>query len=264
MLKSELEPWCIVEFGDGTKWLRVGNTDALINNEDGNEDWNTLSEYNEDLTYYDKFGDEDTTYDIIKVYNYDGYTPRLISDFLNNGYIYDKKANVERKYVSATERNKTIADFIASHEVEYNQSKQVTTVDPVKYPVPFWHCGIFNYLVYRGQADEHTKDTAFPSIFTLFHYSGRNWIHINKIIFSTKSNSWTYYVDEQRNDQVVSGGVHEFIYVPFAKVLNGMRIVIDGENPQIELIGDKGSKVIPLNSDDITNIKKYINLYENI
>ena len=43
-----------------------------------------------------------------------------------------------------------------------------------------------------------------------------------------------------------------------------MQIVVDGENPQIELVGDKGSKIIPLNSDDITNIKKYINLYENI
>ena len=210
-------------------------------------------------------GDSNSLADDLIVKVDDNFNITQISYFLNSDkVIYDKKANVERKYVSATERNKTIADFIASHEVEYNQSKQVTTVDPVKYPVPFWHCGIFNYLVYRGQADEYTKDTAFPSIFTLFHYSGRNWLFVNKIIFSTKSNSWTYYVDEQRQEQVVTGGVHEFIYVPFAKVLNGMQIVVDGENPQIELVGDKGSKIIHLNSDDITNIKKYINLYENI
>ena len=121
MLKSELKAWCIVELGNGTKWLRIGNTDGLINNEDGDEDWNTLSEYNEDLTYYDKFSDEDTTYDIIKVYNYDGYTPHLISDFLNNGYIYDKykcvfDKNKENKRFEFTKEE--LVDFIR-REVDY-------------------------------------------------------------------------------------------------------------------------------------------------
>jgi len=125
MLKSELKPWCIVEFGEGTKWLRIGGTDALISSECGYEEWNTLSEYNEDLTYHDKFGDEDTYCDIVKVYNYnyDGVHPYLIRNFLNNEYIddkyecvFDKNKKDENEKFEFTKEE--LVDFIRK-EVDY-------------------------------------------------------------------------------------------------------------------------------------------------
>jgi len=126
MLKSELEPWCIVEFEEGTQWLRIGTTDALISSEGGYEEWNTLSEYNENLTYHDKFGDKDTYYDIVKVYNYCDYPNShsyLIRNFLNHEYIDDKykcvfdknKENEDEKLEFTKEE---LVDFIRK-EVDY-------------------------------------------------------------------------------------------------------------------------------------------------
>lgn len=87
MTKQELNPYCIVEFRDGTRWLRVGNTDALIGVEDHCEIWNTLNEYNDDLIYSD---DEDGREfaDIVKVFEcidniFNEYGGELILLFLS-------------------------------------------------------------------------------------------------------------------------------------------------------------------------------------
>lgn len=92
MTKQELKPYCIVEFRDGTKWLRVGNTDALIGVEDNCGCWNTLEEYNDDLIYYDE--DDVEFADIIKVFECNNntfreYNGKLIVDFMSERYSED-------------------------------------------------------------------------------------------------------------------------------------------------------------------------------
>ena len=49
MKKSELPNYCIVEFGNGERWLRIGTTNALV----ASDGWNTLDDYDDDLKYND-------------------------------------------------------------------------------------------------------------------------------------------------------------------------------------------------------------------
>lgn len=87
MTKQELNPYCIVEFRDGTRWLRVGSTDALIRVDDCQQLWNTLDEYNDDLIYSD--GEERADFaDIVRVFECernisDEYNGKLIVIFMS-------------------------------------------------------------------------------------------------------------------------------------------------------------------------------------
>ena len=72
-MNKEVLPYsCVVEFRDGTQWLRIGNTDALVGLIDGEyEGYNTLAEYDDELNYYNEDFDRDEfskQFDIVKVY----------------------------------------------------------------------------------------------------------------------------------------------------------------------------------------------------
>lgn len=97
MTKSNLPYGCIVEFKDGEKWLRIGNSDALISRLDDDfgewEAWNSLEDYSENLTYV---GDEEIAdeingdYDIVKVYKYINRSEYRYTQFLEgNDYEYE-------------------------------------------------------------------------------------------------------------------------------------------------------------------------------
>lgn len=93
MTKQELKPYCIVEFRDGSRWLRIGNTDGLTGVEDYRELWNTLDDYDDDLIYLDEEGGADFA-DIVKVFEcndntFNEYGGKLIMKFMGERYSED-------------------------------------------------------------------------------------------------------------------------------------------------------------------------------
>ena len=178
--------------------------------------------------------------------------------------IYKKDDNLISRFSPWEEHTRAISDFINGHTTQYNQSNQLTIVDPAPNKYPFGHVGIYNYLYYEGKGESY-KDSieGKAGIYSVLHYSGRDWIFFDKIVFSTSSKSWTYYVKGDIEHQVVTGGVHEYITVKFCDLFPGMKLLTEGENPQIEFVG-KHSTVVPLYSGDIDSIKEYINLYDRL
>lgn len=181
---------------------------------------------------------------------------------LRNKILY-KDGEVICKFSPKAESNKAIAEFISTYGAKYNQVTKWTIVDTPPDVYPFGHNGIYNFLSYMGKDDEYEGATLL-NIYSVLHYSGRDWIDFNKVIFSNKSNSWTYYVPSRPEHQVVRGGVHEYITVSFFDILHGMRLLADGENPQIDFVGPQYKKTVSLDAADIQKINEYIKLADRL
>lgn len=225
---------------------------------------NISSYHTDDRKFWVYAGEKHTLEDGVSIQVDKNYEITKVSPLVNfDKVIYDKDEKIVSKYSPWSEHVKAVGDFINTHTVKYNQSKQITYVDTVD-TNPFGHVGIFNYLYYEGQGESYKEPIkGGAGIYSVLHYSGQDWIFFDKVVFSTTANSWTYYVNKDVDHEVVRGGVHETVTVRFKDIYPGMKLLAEGENPQIEFVG-KHSKVVPLYSGDIDSIKEYIELYDKL
>lgn len=149
-------------------------------------------------------------------------------------------------------------NFIDTHPQKYDQANQVTWVDSSG-PYPLGHKGVFTYMGIRGREKSGQK-----WLRATIHYSGGDWVFFNRVVFSNTKDTWTYHVPKTPTHQVVMGGVHEYIDVPFEDLQRGMDIIAYGDNPKIDFYGNDYRAEKLCTSHEVDNAKTYLFLLEAI
>lgn len=142
--------------------------------------------------------------------------------------------------------------FIDNHSQKYDQAQQVTWVDSGG-NYPLGHKGVFTYMGIRGREKSGQK-----WLRATIHYSDDSWVFFNKITFSNTKESWTYTVPGRVTHQVVSGGIHEYIDVPFSDLRRGMEIIAYGENPKVDFLGNDYHDDKLCTAHEVQNAKNYL------
>lgn len=179
-------------------------------------------------------------------------------------YGYDDRLYWNKEYgkvgMSIAEKNAFIKEFVDSHDKKYDQARQKTYVDYIN-SFPFGITDMYLEFVYDGKDDDYKKSSNYKSIYANLHYSGENWIFFKEVIFSNSIDSWTYTPSTSTKRDVVRGGVHENLFVSMKDIIKGLKILVSGDNPQIDFVGDY-RRTITISEEKKALIKQYIKLYD--
>lgn len=148
--------------------------------------------------------------------------------------------------------------FIDTHSQKYDQAQQVTWVDSVENK-SFGHKGVYTYMGIKGREKSGQK-----WLRACIHYSDSTWVFFNKVTFSNTKDTWTYTVPDRVTHQVVSGGIHEYIDVPFSDLRRGMEIIAYGDNPKIDFLGRDYHDDKLCTTHEVNNARTYLKLLDAI
>ena len=148
--------------------------------------------------------------------------------------------------------------FIDNHSQNYDQAQQITWVDSID-SLPLGHKGVYTYMGIKGREKSGKK-----WLIGTIHYSGDSWIFFNKVVFSNTKETWTYKVPKMPTREVVTGGVHEDIDVPFKDIKRGMEIIAYGDNPKIDFYGKDFHADKLCTAQEVENARTYLILFDAI
>ncbi len=121
---------------------------------------------------------------------------------------------------------------------------------------------------YAGNKDDHVWMRAFIVNFS----TDMGWVFWDKIIFSTTEKNWEYKIKNVfagqsgggKSTDIVRGGKYETLDIPIAEVIQGYKLLINGNNPIIRLEGKERYYDYKLTKTDIEHLKTGIYLYEQL
>lgn len=210
------------------------------------------------LSYNKELGDKcplvelDDKKEIIAVY----------TDTMNNLYWSKEKGKVG---MTISEAEEYIYNFIKYREIYYwgiGGNTGYTKIDVFK-GYEFNKKGISFSFIYSGCNDYWRNEKSKKEISLYFYYSDKNEILFDTVVFRNYKEAWKYkFTKNPTYSYLESGaGIHEYITIDLSEVLEGLNILVSGENPQIEFIGLRGSYIVDINPNEVENIRSYINLY---
>lgn len=210
------------------------------------------------LSYNKELGDKyplvelDDKKEIIAVY----------TETMNNLYWSKEKGKVG---MTISEAEEYIYNFIKYREKYYwgiGADTGYTTIDGFT-GYKFNEKGISFSFIYSGDNDYWRNEKSKKEIRLYFYYSDKNDILFDTVVFRNYKESWKYkFTKTPTHSYLNSGdGIHEFIKTDLSEVVEGLNILVSGENPQIEFIGSRGTYIVDISPNEVENIRSYIDLY---
>lgn len=98
------------------------------------------------------------------------------------------------------------------------------------------------------------------------------WVFWDRVVFSTESENWTYFIRNcfagqsggGKSTEIVQGGKYETLDVPFSQVEYGYKLLAKGNNPIIRFQSEEAYHDYYLTSDDVNTLNTALYLSEQL